>query len=370
VTTSRPLRILNVFGQLERGGAELRAIELAEVSPPDRVQSDFVVLSGRDGVLDDRVRAAGGTVFKCALHAGFPAKFCSLLRRGRYDVVHSHVHYFSGVVLALARLSGVRRRIAHLHTALANDRDNTARRRAQIAVCRMLVDRNATDIVAVGEGTMGGAWNRAWPSDPRCRVIYNGIRPDRLSSVPDARDDASTIVSVGSLKPLKNQLRLVGILKRVARRMPGVRLQLIGKEVGDYGHAVRQAAADAGVGDRVHLIGEVDEPITWIARAHLLALPSLQEGLPCAVLEACVTGTPAVVSDLPGTREIARHFPDVTILSLHEDDDIWADAMVAGLQSNLPCAADAAERFDASPFAFPRFADAHFEIWSGSHAVA
>lgn len=368
--TSRPLRVLNVFGQLERGGAELRTIELAEVCQRDRVQSDFVVLSGRDGVLDARVRAAGGAVLKCSLSPTFPAKFCALVRRGRYDVVHSHVHYFSGVILALARISGVRCRIAQLHTALANDRQDTARRRAQIAACRVLLDHNATDIVAVGEGTMGGAWNRTWSSDPRCRVIYNSIRPDRLSSVPDRRADEPTIVSVGSLKPLKNQLRLVGILKRVARTVPGVRLQLIGKEVGDYGHAIRLAAADAGVADHVQLIGEVDEPIEWIARAHLMVLPSLWEGLPCAVLEACVTGTPAVVTDLPGTQEIARHFPDVTMLPLQEDDDVWANAMVRALQANLPRAAEAIERFDSSPFAFPHFVDGHVGIWSRSHAVA
>jgi glycosyltransferase involved in cell wall biosynthesis len=358
------------LGQLERGGAELRTIELAEVCQADRVQSDFVVLSGRDGVLDARVRAAGGAVIKCALSPAFPVKFCALVRRGRYDVVHSHVHYFSGVILAIARIAGVRCRIAQLHTALANDRGDTARRRAQIAACRVLMDRYATDIVAVGEGTMNGAWNRAWSADPRCRVIYNSIRPDRLSSVPDRRADEPTIVCVGSLKPLKNQLRLVGILKRVARKVPGVQLQLIGKEVGDYGDAIRQAAADAGIADLVHVIGEVDEPIEWIARAHLMVLPSLWEGLPCALLEACVTGTPAVVSDLPGTQEIARHFPDVTMLSLQEGDDIWASAMVRALQANVPRAAEAVERFDSSPFAFPRFVNAHVEIWSRSHAMA
>ena len=51
------LRVLNVFGQLERGGAELRAVELAEAFPPDHVRSDFLVLSGLDGVLDDRVQS-------------------------------------------------------------------------------------------------------------------------------------------------------------------------------------------------------------------------------------------------------------------------------------------------------------------------
>jgi len=365
-----PLTVLNVFGQLERGGAELRAIELAEAFVPDRVKSDFAVLSGHDGILDDRVRAAGGEVIKCALDARFVPRFQTLLRRRRYDVVHSHVHFFSGVILTLARMAGVRSRIAHLHTALANDRDNTLRRRAQIAICRTLLNHNATDIVAVGEGTMRGAWNDAWPSDPRCRVIYNGIRADRLAALPNERADEPTIVNVGSIKPLKNQVRLIGILKRVVSSVPNVRLQLIGKEVGDYGQAVREAAAGAGLTDRVQLVGEVDEPLNWIARAHLMVLPSLWEGLPCALLEACVTGTPALVSDLPGTREVARHFQNVSVLSLEDGDDVWAHAVELALQAKASSAVAVADRFADSPFAFPRFVNAHFEMWSRSHVVA
>jgi len=363
-----PLRVLNVFGQLERGGAELRTIELAESFARERVCFDFAVLTGKDGVLDDRARAAGGEVIKCGLDVQFPARFCALLRRRRYDVVHSHVHFFSGVILTLARLCGVRGRIAHLHTTVASNGDDSVRRRAQIAVCRMLLDRNATDIVAVGEGTMRGVWNAAWPSDPRCHVIYNGIRSDRLALVPTVRADQPTIVNVGSIKPLKNQLRLIRIFKRVLLQVPGARLQLIGKEVGDYGQLVRRAAADAGIGDRVQLIGEVDEPLNWIARAHAMVLPSLWEGLPCAVLEACVTGTPAVVSDLPGTREIAPHFPDVVIVPSDHDDEEWANAVLRALRA-APSAGDLAARVANSPFAFSRFVDAHFEMWSRSHAV-
>jgi hypothetical protein len=117
------LRVLNVFGQMERGGAELRAVELAEAFRPDQVRSDFLVLSGLDGVLDDRVRAAGGDVVKCALSPSFMWKFYRLLRQRRYDVVHSHVHYFSGVILSLARIAGIRGRVSHLHTARVNDRE-------------------------------------------------------------------------------------------------------------------------------------------------------------------------------------------------------------------------------------------------------
>jgi O-antigen/teichoic acid export membrane protein/glycosyltransferase involved in cell wall biosynthesis len=367
------LRVLHVFGRLERGGAELRFVELAEAFPRDRVQSDFLVLTGLDGILDDRVRAAGGDVIKCRLALRFPRELYRLLRERRYDVVNSHVHYFSGVILAIAWLAGVRGRVAHLHMAIVNDREDSRARRAQLAICRTLLDRTATDIVAVGDGVMTGAWREGWPADPRCQVIYSGIRSERLPPPSPFRTGRPTIVCVGSIKPLKNQLRLIRVLRRVVARFPDVRLQLVGKEIGDYGEKVRRAAEDAGLSGHVEFVGEVDEPLHWIAAAHVAILPSLWEGLPCAVLEACAIGTPAVASDLPGTRELAFYFSHLQVVSLDEDDEVWAQAVTRHLEATsngTRDSADAAACLARSPFRFDRAVEAHFNLWSRSHAPA
>ena len=361
------LDVLHVLGRLERGGAELRAVELAEYFPRERVRSDFLVLTGREGVLDERVTAAGGRVIKCSLDARFPLAFYRLLRERRYHVVHSHVHYFSGVVLALARAAGVPGRVAHLHTAVVHNRRNTIRRRAQLAFCRALLHQTATDIVGCGEGTMDVAWGSDWRTDPRCRVIYFGVRTDRLRAAQCERDSTPTIVNVASVQPLKNQARLINMLRRLVARVPGVQLRLVGREVGDYGERVRQAAAQAGLADHVALVGEVAEPMTLMASAHLMILPSLWEGLPCAALEACALGTPVLASDLPGTRELARHFPLVHLMSLEEDDDAWAAAAERLLKQRRP-AARGADSLAASPFAFERSCEAHYQVWRRAHA--
>jgi glycosyltransferase involved in cell wall biosynthesis len=346
----------------------MRAIELAEYFPPERVRSDFVALTGLDGALDERVRDAGGEVIKCRLDRHFPLAFYRLLDERRYDIVHSHVHYSSGAILAIARAAGVRGRVAHLHTAVVNGRRNTLRRRAQLAICRELLRRNATDIVACGEGAMEVAWSPGWTADPRCRVIYFGVRTDRVRSALRARARTPTVVNVASVQPLKNQVRLIEIMRRLIRRVPGVQLHLVGREVGDYGEKVRRAAVDAGLADRVSLVGEVVEPMPLMASAHLMILPSLWEGLPCAVLEACALGTPVLASDLPGTRELARHFPNLHLISLHEDDEAWAANAERLIHTQAPPAADLTAHLARSPFAFDRSCEAHYEMWSRAHA--
>jgi glycosyltransferase involved in cell wall biosynthesis len=366
----RMLRVLHVFGRLIRGGAELRTVELAESFRRERVRSDFLVLSGLDGTLDYRVRAAGGDVIKCPLNALFPSSLYRLLTTRRYDVVHSHVHYFSGVVLAIARLAGTPGRVAHFRTAIVNDKPDTLWRRAQLAACRRLLQLNATDILAVGEGAMGRAWSTAWRSDPRCRVVYSGIPPERLCCPAPATSGSPAIINVGSVQPLKNQLRLIDVLRRCLREIPDLELRLVGREVGDYGLQVRRAAADAGLSARVHLIGEVDDPISWIAASNLMVLPSLWEGLPGAALEACALGIPVLATDLPGTRELASHFPQLTTLSLAADPETWAAAAVRLIQQGVEPRRESAERFAKSAFTVARSRETHYEIWSRSLASA
>ena len=367
--TTRVLRVLHVFGRMARGGAELRTIELAESFHGAEVRSDFLVLSGLDGPLDARVRAAGGEVIKCRMDARFPLRLYRLLRERRYDVVHSHVHYFSGVILALARLAGTPGRIANFHTAVVNDKEESIRRRAQLATCRRLIQFAATDLLAVGEAAMHGAWGPQWKSDCRCRVVYSGLPAARLG-VQVKTPETPVLTNVASIQPLKNQLRLIGILGRAVSDVPDLKLRLVGREVGDYGRKVRRAATAAGLSDRLELVGEVDDPMPWIAESNLVILPSLWEGLPGAALEACALGIPVLAADLPGTRELASHFPHLSVLSQQADDGAWAAAVVRLSRSGVRPVRDAQERFERSPFTLARSRDAHYEIWSRFRASA
>jgi glycosyltransferase involved in cell wall biosynthesis len=182
--------------------------------------------------------------------------------------------------------------------------------------------------------------------------------------------DAPVIINVASIQPLKNQLRLVSLLRQCVRDIPDVTLRLVGREVGEYGLTIRRAAADAGLSDRVHLVGEVDDPMPWLAASSLMVLPSLWEGLPGAALEACALGIPVLAADLPGTRELAEHFPHITIMSLSEDDAAWAAAAVRMIRSGARPARDAEAHFARSPFTLTRARDAHYEVWSRGRASA
>src|SRR5437867_3557767 len=109
-------KVLHVFGLMGRGGAELRTIDLMQEEALRRFRFHYATLGRGAGSLDDTIRALGGDVYPCPLGPAFPWRFRRLLRTGRFDIVHSHVHYFSGYILRLAAQEGIGARIAHFRT--------------------------------------------------------------------------------------------------------------------------------------------------------------------------------------------------------------------------------------------------------------
>ncbi|WP_396230888.1 glycosyltransferase, partial [Frankia sp. EI5c] len=98
---------------MELAGETIRAVNLLRRLDPTEFRLLFCVTSGASGSLDEEIRSLGGEVYYCRAGLRFPFAFRRLLRTVRPDIVHSGVAGFSGVVLAIARVAGVRRRVAH-----------------------------------------------------------------------------------------------------------------------------------------------------------------------------------------------------------------------------------------------------------------
>ena len=94
-----------------------------------------------------------------------------------------------------------------------------------------------------------------------------------------------------------------------------------------------------------------------------MLFPSLWEGLPGVVLEACAAETRTLASDLPGVQEIAEHSPLVTSLSLEADDRQWADRareLQRESRDSTPVPA-----FPNEIFGIEDCASAHCRVWDG-----
>jgi glycosyltransferase involved in cell wall biosynthesis len=82
--------------------------------------------------------------------------------------------------------------------------------------------------------------------------------------------------------------------------------------------------------DKVILLGMVDNDVIWkyYAVADLYVLTSVLEALPTVVVEALACGTPAIMTETPGGKELNDLFPgDITLVELREPDKT-AEAIV------------------------------------------
>jgi len=376
IQASHGHRVLHIFGCMNRGGAELRTLDIMRRIDRTRYRLEFCALSGEPGDLDDEIRRLDGEVHRCRLGPSFPWRFGRLLRRRGFDAVHSHVLMFSGFLLWLAHRCGIPVRIAHFRSTSSGKR-MILRYRLQDRLMRHWIDRHATHILGVGESALSHGWKLAWEKDPRCAVIHNGLDVAPFQTPADPVGvrrqfgwpaGCRLVIHVGRMHPAKNLPRLIEIAGDMMRLDESLRLLLAGAESHELKNRLLERLGNLGLQDRVAFAGTRADVSCLMKAADLMLFPSLWEGLPGTILEACAAGLPVLASDLPGVLEIASRFPSVHCLSLQDSDDRWAAAARDLLEdAGSHHARDAAHRrFAESVYDIKRCVKAHEMAWSGA----
>jgi glycosyltransferase involved in cell wall biosynthesis len=389
---SEPIKVLHCLGYMWRAGTQLRTLDVFRHVDRRRFQFHVCSLSGCPGELDEEVRALGGQVHLLRQsRPSFPRRFRELLRRHQFDVVHSHVHYVSGHILRLAAQCGTPLRVAHFRSS-HTDPVPGWRRRPCYMLRRLLADRcvtqsmmrrwidlYATNILGVSQWALTRAWSPAWPSDPRCQVVYDGLETSPFAGKPDSDSvrrefglpkDGPLYIHVGRMAEAKNHPRLISVFSALLRRQPRARLLLVGRSEKTIEDVLRQQIAAEGIADGVTFVGERTDVPRLLKAADLLVFPSLFEGLGDAVLEACAVGTPTLASSLPSIHEIAAQLPGVRCLSLDEPDARWADVAVE-MTNTRPADRQrqaALQAFSRSPFTAENCTQALCRIWQEARA--
>jgi glycosyltransferase involved in cell wall biosynthesis len=113
--------------------------------------------------------------------------------------------------------------------------------------------------------------------------------------------DTRLVLAVSRLVALKG---IDYLLHAFANLPPALNAQLIVLGTGDQEGSLIALAARLGLDDRVRFLGQQENPWKYMARADVLALPSLTEGFPNVIGEALALGVPVVATDCsPGVHE-------------------------------------------------------------------
>lgn len=299
MTETRPVRVLTIgpapLSAHSRGGMAT-VLTLMAAHPDPRVSIRVVPTYTDHGVVRRTLLGLRGMLLASALVVA-----------GRVDVLHVHLAHGGSVVrkslpLAAARLRGVPT-VVHEHSYDFAGWFDGLSPRAQALVRRAVVADAWLVLAEHHVADFGGRLGM----DERCvRVLHNPVDLTRGVEGPQARP-AGQVVQAMSLGRLGHRKGSYDVVAAVALLPADVRARLRVVLAGDGEiDEVRRAVDDAGVGDVVEVRGWQDpaerEALTRASQVFLL--PSYEEGLPMAMLEAMAHGLAPVVSPVGGIPDV------------------------------------------------------------------
>ena len=334
-------RVLHVLGSLDAGGVENWLLEIVRHRSPSDRAFDFCLLGSREGAYASELRRRGCRIFRCPLRPFFlfPARLFALLRGSNYEIVHSHVHPFSGLILAIARAAGAPFRVAHSHNT-HDGREDRFRRRLYRRLMQRCLSRWMTLGLGCSEPAAGQLLGVSKRDDERISVLRYGIDlqafRDRSADEFELKQefglepDAVVVGHVGRLEPQKNHQFLFHVAAEAVRAHPRLRFVIVGE--GRLEDSLRAQAENLGLRGRVVFAGCRDDvPRLMTGLFSAFVLPSLHEGLPIAALEAQAAGLPTILSDRI-TGETAVVADIVRRLPLEAGAVAWARVLLNTVQ--------------------------------------
>ena len=303
------MKILMVapFPPYHRGGIERVVGELAQRLSRD-YDADVHVWSGTLGHAQTcDWQGVHVRTYRTSRRVGYASlKLFSDLKRSAqdFDVIHAHgSNTLMPLMGALAAAATPLVISPYFHPQASNKLLATVKPLFESTLDALAL-RKATKIICISETEAELVRNR-FPTAHKLSIIYSGVNAEEIQSVKPYEFDGQLILYVGRLEQYKNIHRVIEAVAYLPQRFV---FYIIGE--GPYRNHLETQIRNCGLSDRVKLLGVCSDAtlFEWLKTSALLVNLSEIESFGITVLEAVAAGTPALVNDKLGLRELARHF--------------------------------------------------------------
>lgn len=328
-----PRKVIHVITRLDWGGSAQNTLLTA--LGHDRTKFEPVVVAGRAGRWDAQ-GGDGATEANCRrlTQAGVrwvllptltreinPLKdlatlwrLVALFRLERPAIVHTHTSKAGALGRLAAWLAGVPVVVHTPHGHVFYGHFGRVASRLFLWIERGLA-RVATELIALTEAERDEHLVRHVGRPEHFSVVPSGIDLNQFRAAasggtrvrPSGFDcplDAVVIGSVGWLTEVKGHRFLIEAFARLKPAHPNLHLVIVGS--GGLRDAYLALADRTGIADALHLLGDRQDVPDCLAGMDLFVLPSLNEGMGRALIEAMAAALPVVASKVGGVPAIVE----------------------------------------------------------------
>ncbi len=133
-----------------------------------------------------------------------------------------------------------------------------------------------------------------------------GVDTKRFTPGPDPEGPPSFLL-VGRLLEAKGLYEYAAAARLLKKKYPEARFQILGPPEQGLGSVPLDTVKlwqEEGI---IEYLGQTRDVRPYVAKSGVMVLPSWREGTPCSIMEGMAMGRAAVVTDVPGCREVVRN---------------------------------------------------------------
>ncbi|MEO5357037.1 MAG: glycosyltransferase [Nitrospirae bacterium YQR-1] len=293
------------------GGAEVRVINTAEHLHCRRCCYGVVTL--KDTPLESKLRERNLNTFALSMSKANPFIIFSIykiIKRGCFNVVDAHNPQSQLWGLIAAVLAHTPLKICTVHSSYG-DTERGIKKLLYELILKLNVFLGVT-LISVSESV--STYLRGFGAG-KVVLIHNGIAMPEVDRKETLREreraslglkkDDFVIITVGRLEPVKGHIYLVEALNIMLKGAFEVKCLIVGD--GREFQTLNEVIISQGIENDVKLLGFHSCVTNLLAAADVFCMPSLSEGLPYALLEACACQLPVVASNVGGIAYFLRH---------------------------------------------------------------
>lgn len=333
-------KVLIVTESISYGGLNLVSVNFQQYLDKDKFECVFCVRRDEIGKLEPEITKQGIRVIHVPdseLNYFKSFNFYKkIMSKEKFDIVHCHLPFFSGIVLFAARQCGVKKRIAHAHFSQPyTDTAIYSKKKQAVAVVYRQIMRlflkcfcncKLACSKAAGEFLFGKK-----EFNKNGIILNNGINTDDFIFDIDVRNDIRNelgilkneivLAHIGQLYSVKNQSFVISVFYEFNKKNPNSKLLFIGD--GDDREMLENKVKSLNLQNNVTFLGLRNDANRLYQAMDCFVFPSIHEGFPLTLVEAQAAKLPCLVSDSI-TRKV-KYNDNFEFLSINQSTKLWCN---------------------------------------------